>query len=199
MKKGCRAIMSAINDVIDVLQDKRIIKLRPTHWKARLIVSLAMLFFSVAGVFIADFSPNIAWRYWCFMVPIFAILCITLSLIVTRAHNLDKHLVFHEIFHWVALLGCVYIVSVIVGTGMISYLVGAWFILILLSLTVFLAGIHFDGVFMIIGFLLALLALGSVLFVKYIAVIIIPIALIFAFFLVWRFVSRRGSESDKAV
>lgn len=186
--------MEWLDNTLDVLHDKRIIKMRPSHWKARFIVSIILLVLSTAGIFITDLAPNFAWRYWCTMVPIFALLCIWLSWRVSRSSNLEGAVIWHEVLHWVGMLGAVYIVSILVSNGVISYLIGALFILILLSLTMFLAGVHFDSMFIIIGVLLGLMAIASVYFVKYLTVVIIPIVIIIALLLLWRFMTKSKSE-----
>ncbi|OGT31615.1 MAG: hypothetical protein A3E87_05890 [Gammaproteobacteria bacterium RIFCSPHIGHO2_12_FULL_35_23] len=170
------------------------IKIRPAHLKARLVISLILLIFSTLGVFIAVFAPSFAWHYWLLIVPIFAILCIWLSWHVARKHNLSSNVIWHEVIHWLALLVAVYLVSVIVNAGIINYLAGALFILILLALVIFLAGVHFDPMFMLIGILLGLLAVCSALFVKYLIVIMIPAVLIIAILLVWRFTYKKKAE-----
>src|SRR3990167_6468032 len=170
--------MKGPNKLLDDLQDKDIIKIRPAHFKARLVVSLILLIFSTIGVFIAVFAPTFSWHYWLFIVPIFAVLCIWLSWYVSRSHKIPGSTIWHEIVHWLALLVAVYLVSIIVNVGIINYLAGALFILILLALTIFLAGVHFDAIFMLIGALLGLLAVCSALFVKYLIVIMIPAILI---------------------
>lgn len=187
---------SKINDLIDVLHDKRILKMRPAHWKARLVVSLILLGCSVIGVLLASFIPSIVWTYWLYMVPFFAILCIWLSWYVSRSHKVEKSVVWHEILHWFALLMAVYIVASIVRNGVVSELVGALFVLILLALTLFLAGVYFDSMFLIIGILLGILAICSVYVVKYMAIIVIPAAIIVGLLLVWRFLIKSKSRAD---
>ena len=143
--------MSWFSKTVDVLEDKRIIKLRPKQWKARLIVSLILLILSTVGVIITAISPSTAWTYWCYIAGIFALLCIWLSWYIARKHNVDKITIWHEILHWLGLMIAILIVAFIVNSGIISYLTGALFVLILLGLTLFLAGVHFDAIFMVIG------------------------------------------------
>ena len=183
--------MQWLHNTIDTLHKKDIIRIRPVHWKARLFISLILLVCSILGVLITDFAPSLAWHYWLLMVPFFAILCIWLGWYVARKHHISGVTIWHEVLHWFGLLIAVYIVSIVVHSGIISYLTGALFVLILLSLTVFLAGVHFDAMFMLIGFLLALLAAGSVYFIKYLTIILIPLAIVIGAFLIWRYIGKK--------
>jgi|GEM_PF-933150 hypothetical protein len=189
--------MSWFNKVVDVMEDKRIIKLRPHAWKARLIVSLILLIASTVGVIITYFSPAFAWSYWCYMVIFFALLCIWLSWYVARHHQVDKNVIWREILHWLGLMIAVLIISFVVKSGLISYLIGALFVLVLLGLTLFLAGVHFDAVFMVIGILLWLLAILTVFFVKYLIVILVPVAVLIGLLFVWRYLSKSRAMKEE--
>lgn len=189
--------MKWISDVIDVMHDKRIIKLRPLRWRARLTVSLILLIFSTIGILFTSSSLQFAFRYWCIAIPIFAILCIWLSWYVSRTHEMmEGSTVWHEILHWLGLLLAVYVVSIFVSNSIITSLVGALFVSLLLALTLFLAGVHFDGMFLLLGILIGVLAVASVYFVKYITVIIIPAAVIVGLLLIWRFMIKRQGENE---
>ena len=100
--------MKWANKTIDSLHDKDLIRIRTSHLKERLIVSLILLVFSTLGVFITVFAPSFAWHYWLIIVPIFAVLCIWLSWKVSKNHHIKGSTVWHEIIHWVALLAAVF-------------------------------------------------------------------------------------------
>lgn len=178
--------MAWFGDFLDYLHEKEVLKSRPVYLKTRLAVSVIMILFSILGVFITQFFPQFAFRYWRWMVPLFAILCIGLSILVAKEHRVSGVTIWHEVLHWLALLATVYLVSIIVNTGVISFIQAALFVLILLALTIFLAGVHFDAMFIPIGILLGLLALMSVLVLKYLVVILIPIAILIVILLIWR-------------
>lgn len=186
--------MSWTDKTLSSLDDHNIIKIRTSHLKERLIVGLVLLGFSTLGVFITVFAPTFAWHYWLIVVPIFAIMCIWLSWHVSRGHKLNGSTIWKEIIHWAALLVAVFLVSTIVSSGIINYLAGALFVLILLAFTIFIAGVHFDAMFMLIGILLGLMAAGSAFFVKYLIVIMIPVAIIVAALLIWRFYYKKKSQ-----
>ncbi len=186
--------MSWTDKTLNSLNDRNVIEIRTSHLKERLIVGLALLILSTLGVFITVFAPTFAWHYWLLIVPIFAIMCLWLSWHVSRSHKLSGSTIWKEVIHWIALLAAVFLVSTIVSSGIINYLAGALFVLILLAFAIFIAGVHFDAMFMLIGVLLGLMAACSAFFVKYLIVIMIPIILIVAAILIWRFYYKRKSQ-----
>ena len=185
----------AMNKIIDALNNKGIIRTRESHMKARMVVSLILLVLSAFGVLVTDFAPNFAWNYWIYVIPLFAILCIWLTWLVSRNHEVRGVTIWHEILHWVGLMLAVYIVSVVVHSGIISFLVGGVFILTLLALTMFLAGVHFDAMYFVIGIILGAMAIVTTLLVKYLIFILIPVIIIVAILFYWRFRHNRKSVS----
>ncbi|PIQ42437.1 MAG: hypothetical protein COV52_03435 [Gammaproteobacteria bacterium CG11_big_fil_rev_8_21_14_0_20_46_22] len=185
------------NSAIDLLHSSGIVKGRETHLKARLVVALILLVLSALGVFMTDFAPEeMAWKYWVYVTPLFAVICIVLSWIVSRHHELSFTIVWHEILHWIGLLGAIYLVSLVISSGIISFLVGGIFALTLLSLAMFLAGVHFDSMYLVIGILLGFLVVIQTLLVKYLTFILIPLIVIVALFFFWRY--RHGKKTDNA-
>lgn len=175
------------NSLVDFLHRTRIVKGRESHVKARLVVCLILLLASAIGVLITDFVPHLAWVYWIYAIPTFCVICIILAWIVSRHHSVSGITVWHEILHWIGLLCAVYIVSLVVSSGIISYLIGGMFILILLALAMFLAGVHFDSMYIIIGIILGILAVVETLLVKYLTFILIPIIIVVAILVYWRY------------
>lgn len=188
--------MKWIDDVLDVLEDKRIIKMRPACWKARLSVSLVILIFSSIGIFLSTSTTTFAWEYWRIIVPCFAVICIWLSWYVSKSHEINGINIWHEVLHWLALLLAVYIVSTFVHNNLVTSMIGALFISVLLALTLFLAGVYFDGMFMILGIVLGLLAIASAYFVKYMTLIVIIAAILAALFIIWRFMLRAQRDGQ---
>jgi hypothetical protein len=190
--------MGFFNELIDYLHEKQVIKTRKTHWKARLIVSLTLLTLSTFGVLITAFAPSFAWRFWCYITPVFAILCIFLSWSVARKHAIKKIVIWHEILHWFGLMLAVFVVALIVNDGIISYLLGSIFVLLLLALTLFLAGVHFDSMYIVLGLILGLMAFFAALLIKYITIVLIPLIIVVALFFFWRSMHHRKLTKPSA-
>lgn len=167
-----------------------------SRWKVRLGVSIVLLVLSFVGIIVTDFFPRLSLTYWSFMIPIFALLCLWLSWVDYHdKRRFSGITLWHEFLHWIATLATVYIVAVFVHNGLVSNITAGLFVLMLLALSIFLAGIYIDLTFLIIGALLGLFALATVLFLKYLLIITIPLS-IFALILLFYFYFR-SNKSNK--
>ncbi len=169
-------------------------------WRARLIIGLIMLVFSFIGLVIADIKKEGAWLYWRIMVPVFALLCLWLSWYLRRVkHSLSAIKIWHEILHWCGLLISVYLVSVLVGMGVMERLDASLVVIILLALTTFIAGIYIEFTFIPIGIMLGLFALGAALTEEYLYSVMLPITIVIAAFLVWMIHRMKKKHVDETI
>src|SRR3989338_4548625 len=88
--------------------------------KARVIVSILMLLLAVGGGLMTELKPASNWDYWRWMVPVYAILTISLSGYIR--HTIHKHLsiktIGRDLLQWVGLFAAVYLINLMVGSGM---------------------------------------------------------------------------------
>lgn len=149
----------------------------PTHpWKARLIVGFIMLALAFFGVVMTDIQTTGGWNYWKWIVPIFAILSLWLSWYVKRQKQIVSPIkIWHELLHWLGLILAIFLVSYLADIGTISRFVAGIFHLILLSLTVFIAGIYIETIFIFVGIVLGIFALLTAVFIQYLYAIAIPV------------------------
>jgi len=167
------------------------------HWKAHIIVALFLVIISFVGMFVTNFFQSVAWFYWDFMIPVFALLCIVLSWLDATGHHLDGVTLLHEILHWASILATIYLVSVFVHYGIVSHIDAGLFVLTLLALGTFLAGVYINKTFYFISVAQALFILATLLFIKYliiISVILIVILLVFLF-IRYRHAKAKGFEN----
>jgi hypothetical protein len=169
------------------------------HWKIRLGVSVTLLVLSFIGMIITDFIPEFALTYWSIMIPVFALLCLWMSWIDYHdKRKFEGITLWHELLHWIATLVAVYMVAVFVRAGFMSNVIAGLFVLMLLALSIFIAGIYIDFTFILIGILLGLFAVATVLFFKYLFIITIPLSvavLITLFYFYWRRKKKPKTES----
>lgn len=153
--------------------------MQPSHpWKARLTVGAIMLILAFLGVVVTDIRTSGGWEYWKWMVPIYAILALWLSWYVKRQQQTVTPITIgHEILHWLGLVGAIFLVTYLAELGTVSRFIAGLFHLILLSLAVFLAGIYIESIFLLVGVILAFLALCTALWVQYFYAILIPVAI----------------------
>ncbi len=151
------------------------------RWKARLVVSLIMLILALVSLLIIEIHR----AYWIFvsiMSGVDALLAIWLVWYVQRneASPFPGNL-WHMILHWIGLVATLYLIALFVERGVISQTEAALFALILLALTLYLAGIYTDTTFMLIGITLAIMAGGSILIKSYLLFVMVPVMIIVAF------------------
>lgn len=151
------------------------------QWKARLIVSLAMLAFAAVGLIIMDLHPKGYWLYSQVMAVSYAGMSIWLFWYLHRGEqSVSGSTIWHQLLHWVGLLLAVYITSIFVSTGVMASVQAGLMTLTLLALTIFLAGVYTDSSFLLIGVALAVFAAGAALIQAYLSALMIPIFILTA-------------------
>lgn len=127
-------------------------------WRIRFIVGFLMLTIAFVGMVFTNISSQGGWIYWRTMTPIYALLCIGLSLYLRHMKLSDTLVtVWHEIWHWFGLLLAVFVLSKLVDMGFMNHLQAGVQVLLLLALATFLAGVYIDSTFIITGILLGLM------------------------------------------
>lgn len=159
----------------------------PVHhpWRVRSTVGLLMLILAFVGLIITDVVKDDAWNYWRAMVPVYAILSITLSMYLrskTAVKPITK--VWQEIVHWLGLVFSIYLVSVFVSLKLIGQMEAGLIVLILLSLATFLAGIYHDVIFLIVGSILGFFALSTALLHQYLYTLMLPVTCVAAMIMI---------------
>lgn len=116
--------------------------------------------FIMFGLFLANYSINWADWYWSAMFPLFGLVCLGHQLIAgdTRAMTAWEVLL-KQALHWLSPIVAVRIIFLQLAKGQMDADAVALMILLVLSVTCFLAGIHFDRSFIWLSIFLALVAL----------------------------------------
>ena len=120
------------------------------------LVLLALLVLSTVGVAISQLSPEKAFRYWIVMVPIFGAVSLFSGWSSARAGGMTASgVVSRQILHWAALAVAVCLVFLLQATGRMGEADAGTVTLLSLALATFLAGVHFDWRYCVVGALLA--------------------------------------------
>ena len=172
------------------------------RWKARLVVSLIMLALAFVSLVILKIQYNAYWVFTCIMAAIDAILSIWLVWYVKRNDGSSfPGNMWHLILHWIGLIAVMYLIAVFINRGVISHAEAGLFALLILALTLYLAGIYTDTTFMLIGITLAILAAGTILVKAYLWLVMIPVIIVVAliiFVIVARDRRKTLTEEDEA-
>lgn len=152
-----------------------------SRWKARLSVSIIMLGLAFITLLVMKIHPRAYWLFTCIMAGIDAILCIGLVWFIKRQNpNAFAINIWHMVLHWLGFIATIYLITVFIRHGVITEVDAGLFSLIILALTLYLAGIYTDTIFILIGITLAILATGTILLKAYLWLIMIPIIVIAA-------------------
>lgn len=144
-----------------------------------LLLILAAL--SAIGIGITDFAPEYGFRYWLAMVPAFAIAStVTAWSRARRAGVSGTTVIRDQLFHWLGLALAVQLVFMLQWTGRLNNADAGLVALLALSLTTFLAGVHFDWRLCLVGILLGGVAALAALVEEYLWMLLLPTVLVIA-------------------
>ena len=112
------------------------------------------------GLFLANYSISRADWYWSAMFPVFGLVCLAHQLIVGDTHAMAGwKVVLKQVLHWLGPVVAVRIVFLQLYRGQMDADAVALMILLILAVTCFLAGVHFDRSFVWVSVFLVLVAL----------------------------------------
>jgi ABC-type uncharacterized transport system fused permease/ATPase subunit len=162
-------------------------------------ILVVLLVLSAIGVGITDFSPQHSWKYWLSMVPIFG----TLSFLggwsrVRRRGQSWWVMLRTQLLHWGALLVAVYMIFLLLGAGRLDNENTGLVALLALSLTTFLAGVHFDWRFCLVGAFLAVTLIMAAWVEEYVwmmlifAVLLVLVGLLVGRYMIHRHAGKTG-------
>jgi hypothetical protein len=165
----------------------------------RLLVVGVLGLLVMFGLFLSNYSSEKAGFYWCAMFPVFGIACLAHELAAGRAYEVPLwRILMRQVLHWVGPIIAVKILFMQHARGQMSTDAVALTIILLLAVTCFLAGVHFDRSFYWVSAFLALAAvIGTEIetylwFAVVLALIAIAIAALSAILL------RRGAKARVA-
>jgi hypothetical protein len=121
-------------------------------------VALIMILLALVGVGLSTTSSSFATTYWISLVPVYGILCVSTAWLRAgvegRRHRVP---VIRQGLHWLALALALGLDFFIRGTGEETAVAAGLNALLVLALGCFLAGIHLEWLFAVVGVLLSLL------------------------------------------
>jgi len=148
---------------------------------------LSLIALSTIGIGITNFWPVESFWFWAAMVPVFGLTSIYLGWSKARQRGEGvARIIQLQVLHWVGLLAALFLIYYLLNpTGRIDYNQLALITLLALALTTFLAGVHFDWRFMVVGIILGLAVAGAAFLEAIIWVIIVPIVAAIGLAIFW--------------
>jgi Ni/Fe-hydrogenase subunit HybB-like protein len=126
-------------------------------WKIASIVAAIMVLLALLGVGPTTTNSAAAPTYWISLVPVYGLLCVSLAW--ARAQHEPgsrRPAVIRQLFHWLGIGVAVGLDFYIRGAGAETGTAAGMNALLLLALGCYLAGIHLEWLFVLVGMLLTL-------------------------------------------
>ncbi len=135
------------------------------HKNARLAISLLILLIACTGITIFSMHKRSVWFYTQMMTGTIATLSLWLYWYLNRQQCYPNRTTFlHQILHWCGTMISVYALITLVTSGLITSNQASIVAFFLLSLSLFLAGVYTDTIFIILGIILGLLTCSLALY-----------------------------------
>jgi hypothetical protein len=175
-----------------------------THsWRIPTIIAAAMVLLTLLGVGLTTTDRANASTYWMSLVPVYALLCIATAWTRKgKGGRPDRSAVLRQLFHWLAIGGAIWLDLLVRRTGEETGSAAGLNALLILALGCFLAGVHLEWTFALVGLLLSLTLLIVVKSEQYMWLLfvigVVCIVLMIAAHRLFGAMRFRKGEPDKA-
>jgi hypothetical protein len=151
------------------------------------------------GLFLSNYSSERARYYWCAMFPIFGLACLAHELVAGGAYEIALwRILLRQALHWIGPIVAVKILFMQHARGQMSTDAVALTIILLLAVTCFLAGVHFDRSFYWVSAFLALAAVIGTEVETYLWFVVVLLLIGVAIAVLSAILLRRGSKAGAA-
>ena len=150
-----------------------------------IIVTLILL--STIGIAITNFRPFESFYFWIAMVPVFGLTSLYIGWAKARKRGEGiSRIIWVQLLHWGGLAATIGLIYLLYSTtGRIDNNQLALLTLLSLALATFLAGVHFEWRFMVVGIILGAAVAGAAFVEQLIWMIIIPIVALLVLAVFW--------------
>jgi hypothetical protein len=125
-------------------------------WLVGTVAAVVMVLLALVGVGLSQASRSAAPPYWICLVPAYAAVCMAIAWARGRTHGgVGLSAVGRQALHWLGIAVALALDFLVRGTGEESGSAAGLNALLLLALGCFLAGIHLEWLFTLVGVLLA--------------------------------------------
>jgi len=150
-------------------------------------ILITLIVLATVGIAITNFRPFESFYFWVAMVPVFGLTSLYIGW--TKARNRGEgisRIIWVQLLHWFGLLAAIGLVYLLYAkTGSVDNNQLALLTLTCLALATFLAGVHFEWRFMVVGIILGAAVAGTAIIEHVIWMVVIPIAAIIVLAIFW--------------
>jgi hypothetical protein len=154
--------------------------------RLRIAGTVLILVLAAVGIGFFDVGSPRAFQVWALIVVVTGLVCMGLAAISRRGHGGVAAMVVRQGLHWTSLLLALWILRYFYQTKYVEAEAAADFAAILLTLTTWLAGIHFDPILLVVAALLALVAYLYTIFERYLVFLVLLLLAVGALVVLWR-------------
>jgi len=166
-------------------------------WRLPGVVVVIMIVLALVGVALTSSKNALAPRFWIVLVPTYGVLCVATAWDRARRDpGFRMPGILRQVFHWVGIGVALWLSVFIRRTGEETVTAASDNALLLLALGCFLAGVHLEWLFAIVGVLLMLALIIVVEAEQYVWLIFVASGIVIAGLLVFR---RLIAKSRKPV
>jgi len=167
----------------------------PHSWKLGFAAAITMVILALIGVGLSTSSRESAPTYWMALVPVYGVLCIVVAWYRSREGGCGPRVVLRQVLHWLIIAIAVWLDFYLRRVGAESGEAAGLTALLLLALGCFLAGVHFEWLFALVGTLLIVTLVVVVKAEQYLWLVVLAGALVIVAMLgVMRWLRRRGTQ-----
>ncbi len=165
----------------------------PDGWFHRIFISEAilslLLILCFIGIAYTDVVGGRSINFWLWMIPVFAIAAIVLEWSRYIKGEIDSfHFIRQQILHWTAVFIAVKVIFILLQLGRLPNNATAFVLMMIMSLSTFLAGIYVGWRFLVLGIFIAMATIVAAYLETYVWVLI-PVVIFIVFigiYIGWR-------------
>lgn len=122
---------------------------------------VVMLALAIVGVAVSQVDTAGSWHYWVLLVLLYAGISVARAWLQARRHGLPVWpMIRAQVLHWAGTLVVIKIILLFEVTGIANRGPASDLSLLVLALSCYLAGVHFNWTFMLLGGVLAVIAVA---------------------------------------
>jgi hypothetical protein len=158
----------------------------PRSWKIATAAAIIMVLLALGGIGLSNAEPRVVETYWISLVPIYGLLCIgTAWRMAPPGTSFGTAEIGRQVLHWLGIAVALAVDYAIRGSGQEAGLAAGLNAMLLLALGCYLAGVHLQWLFAVVGMLLVVAGFVVVKFNEYLWLIFVVGGIAIAFMLVF--------------
>ena len=124
-------------------------------------IFVVMLVLALIGAGVSQIEDSGGWLYWFGLVVVYAAISVTRAWLEAKGQGQPVWpMIRSQVFHWLGALVAIKIILLFEATGVTDRGPASVYSLLVLALACYLAGVHFNWTFMLLGGMLAVIAVA---------------------------------------